>query len=178
MRYDWYQTDGAVVVSFLTKNCSKEEALIDITDDTVTVERTGPQPDKGFVLLQKSIDASAATHKILSSKIEVKLPKKEATRWSNLERTESATEPVKVAPKNWDIILKETETEDKPQGDEAVNDLFRKIYGDADENTRRAMKKSFMESGGTVLSTDWAKVGAGKVEVSPPDGLEYKKFET
>jgi len=33
-----------------------------------------------------------------------------------------------------------------------------------------------MESGGTVLSTNWDEVGAKKVEVSPPDGMEWKNY--
>lgn len=33
----------------------------------------------------------------------------------------------------------------------------------ADEDTRRAMMKSFYESSGTVLSTNWKEVGAKKV---------------
>uniref|UniRef100_A0A183SE50 SGS domain-containing protein n=1 Tax=Schistocephalus solidus TaxID=70667 RepID=A0A183SE50_SCHSO len=32
------------------------------------------------------------------------------------------------------------------------------------------------ESGGTVLSTNWDEVGKGKVEVKPPDGMEYRKY--
>lgn len=33
-----------------------------------------------------------------------------------------------------------------------------------------------MESGGTVLSTNWKDVGKRKVEMSPPDDVEFKKF--
>lgn len=33
-----------------------------------------------------------------------------------------------------------------------------------------------MESGGTVLSTNWSDVGKRKVEVNPPDDMEWKKF--
>ena len=33
-----------------------------------------------------------------------------------------------------------------------------------------------MESGGTVLSTNWKDVGKRKVEMSPPEDVEFKKF--
>jgi hypothetical protein len=33
------------------------------------------------------------------------------------------------------------------------------------------------ESNGTVLSTDWKEVGSKKVEGSPPEGMEVKKWE-
>lgn len=33
-----------------------------------------------------------------------------------------------------------------------------------------------MESGGTVLSTNWKDVGKRKVEMSPPDDVEFKKY--
>lgn len=32
------------------------------------------------------------------------------------------------------------------------------------------------ESNGTVLSTNWDEVGKGKVEMKPPDGMEYKEY--
>lgn len=70
-----------------------------------------------------------------------------------------------------------TEFYSEQQGEEAVQDLFRKIYADANEDTKKAMMKSFYESGGTVLSTNWAEVGAKTVDVKPPDGCEFKKWE-
>ena len=46
--------------------------------------------------------------------------------------------------------------------------FFQSIYGDLGEEGKRAMMKSFTESGGTVLSTDWRDVGARKVVPQPP----------
>ena len=39
------------------------------------------------------------------------------------------------------------------------------------------MNKSFQESGGTVLSTNWAEIGAKRTEVQPPTGMEAKTYE-
>ena len=38
------------------------------------------------------------------------------------------------------------------------------------------MNKSFQESGGTVLSTNWAEIGKQRTEVKPPTGAEFKKY--
>ncbi len=38
------------------------------------------------------------------------------------------------------------------------------------------MMKSFVESNGTVLSTNWDEVGGKKVECTPPDGMVVRKW--
>ncbi|CAJ1952958.1 unnamed protein product [Sphenostylis stenocarpa] len=88
--------------------------------------------------------------------------------------------PSSKQTRDWDKIeaqVKKEEKDEKLDGDAALNKFFREIYQDADEDTRRAMKKSFVESNGTVLSTNWKEVGSRKVEGSPPDGMELKKWE-
>jgi suppressor of G2 allele of SKP1 len=51
-----------------------------------------------------------------------------------------------------------------------VDSFFKKLYANADPDTRRAMMKSYYESEGTALSTNWGEVGKGKVDVRPPKG--------
>ncbi|RKP02333.1 hypothetical protein CXG81DRAFT_10913 [Caulochytrium protostelioides] len=82
-------------------------------------------------------------------------------------------------PKNWDQIEKaiEAETDEKPEGQAALNALFQQIYQNADDATRRAMIKSYTESGGTALSTNWQDVSKGPVPVTPPEGMEARKFD-
>ncbi|KAK4983180.1 Cochaperone protein [Elasticomyces elasticus] len=64
---------------------------------------------------------------------------------------------------------------DDEDGD-PVNGFFKKLYAGADPNTRRAMMKSYTESGGTALSTNWDEVSKKPVEINPPDGMEAKKW--
>lgn len=59
------------------------------------------------------------------------------------------------------------ESEDSEFGGDAVDGFFKKLYAGADPDTRRAMMKSYVESQGTSLSTNWSEVGNKKMEAYP-----------
>ncbi|XP_038860210.1 protein SGT1 homolog isoform X3 [Salvelinus namaycush] len=121
--------------------------------------------------------------------VEVKMQKTEGIRWEKLEG-EGQEPNVKhfipnqypsssASSRNWDKVvgdISEEEKEKKLEGDAALNELFQQIYCDGTDEVKRAMNKSFMESGGTVLSTNWTDVGKRTVEMSPPDDMEFKKY--
>ena len=97
----------------------------------------------------------------------------------------STTPAPRKQHKNWDGITtnilgseKELTTDQDPNvgGDSTLNGFFQKIFGDADDDTKRAMMKSYQESGGTALSTNWDEVKKAPVEVKPPAGSEWKKW--
>lgn len=79
----------------------------------------------------------------------------------------------KSGPKDWDK-LEDEDAQDEDSGD--VDSFFKKLYKDATPDQQRAMMKSFQESNGTTLSTDWNSVSQGEVETKPPEGVEAKKW--
>lgn len=86
-------------------------------------------------------------------------------------------------PKNWDKVAAEelkpaegdADLDDFDSGDPAQG-FFKKLYSGADPDTQRAMMKSYLESNGTALSTNWAEVSKGPVETSPPEGMEARQW--
>ena len=101
----------------------------------------------------------------------------------------------KSGPKNWDKLANDLSKKPKKgtqggeegasddagiedeEGDPTTN-FFKTLYKGADPDTQKAMMKSYQESNGTALSTNWADVSKGKVETTPPDGMEAKKWDT
>ncbi|TVY82606.1 Glucose-insensitive transcription protein [Lachnellula suecica] len=77
--------------------------------------------------------------------------------------------------KNWDKVL--ADEDDEEVGGDEMNAFFKKIYKGADPDTQRAMMKSYQESNGTALSTNWSEVEAKKYDVAPPEGMEVKKWD-
>ena len=123
----------------------------------------------------------------------------QAVKQAVLATTTKTTAPAyptssKSGPKDWDKLASDLTKrpkkdakggeEDDPEeqgideddGDPTTN-FFKTLYKGADDDTRRAMMKSYQESNGTALSTNWAEVGKGPVETSPPDGMEAKKWD-
>jgi suppressor of G2 allele of SKP1 len=84
--------------------------------------------------------------------------------------------PKKAKAKDGDEDEDDTLDDYDDEGGDAVNAFFKKLYAGADPDTRRAMMKSYLESNGTSLSTNWSEVSKGPVETSPPDGMIAKKW--
>ncbi|XP_023946590.2 protein SGT1 homolog [Bicyclus anynana] len=200
IKHDWYQTDALVVVTILLKNAPSDKVKVQYGERNLSVSSLIPTSESEYSLeleLAHEIVPEMCTYVVTPSKIEVKLRKKEGLMWTVLEG-EGKEEKVKAIPqavidasgpqqppklfrKDWDKIerdIQKMEAEEKPEGDAAVNQLFQKIYGEGSDEVRRAMNKSFLESGGTVLSTNWDQVAPKKVEVKPPDGLEFRKWDS
>ncbi|KAF8328173.1 SGS-domain-containing protein, partial [Cantharellus anzutake] len=195
-RHAFFETDQKVELSIFVKNAIPDDVKIAFEPRKFFFKYGGSE----LVLdpLRSTVDPGKCTYRVGQVKIEVVLAKVAAIRWGSLVQDINLPDP--NAPfasslpsesqpksgKNWEALASsalENEGKDKTSaedpnagGDAAVNGFFQQLYANADEDTKRAMLKSYTESGGTSLSTDWNEVSRGKVEVRPPSGAEERKW--
>ncbi|KAF5313183.1 hypothetical protein D9619_003286 [Psilocybe cf. subviscida] len=199
LRHEFYETDEKLTLSIFDKGADPAQVSISFEPRKFTYTHG----EKSLVLepLKGQIDADASDYTVGKVKVEVRFIKRAQGRWGGLvgdspdplatvasssAAPSGPSVPTRKAPqKNWDALTttilsadKEKSTDEDPNvgGDTALNGFFQKLFGDADEDTKRAMMKSYQESGGTTLSTNWDEVKKAKVEVKPPQGSEWKKW--
>jgi len=180
------------VVTVFAKGIKAEHLHVDILEQSLSAN-IKLSADNTYMLdleLAGPVVPTESKSSIMNTKIEISLKKAAPLKWPTLEKTENSkvlhwdshvtpnAPPANQQKKNWDKIATEEIGTEKLDGDEGLNKVFQDIYSNASEEQRRAMIKSFTESGGTVLSTNWQDVGKGNVKGSPPAGLEMKKWGT
>jgi len=178
LKYDWYQTETHVTVNVLVKNLQEDQVKISLEESSVTIYL--PSEEIFTLNLSKNILPSKCVHRVKPTKIELKLKKLNDDLWSDLEAANKPEKKEVALPhnkRNWDKLVENELKDDASQGEAALNELFQKIYTEGSDEVKKAMNKSFLESGGTVLSTNWNEVGEKKVDVKPPDGMEWKRWD-
>ena len=153
--------------------------------------------------LTHEVDPKVVSLNIFQKKLEITLRKIDNMQWKALEEGMS-TEASRSSEMNIDSdsptcpSLAETTSKERltypssskkkidwskldidEEADEeagSADSFFQKLYAGADPDTKRAMMKSFIESNGTSLSTDWEDVSKGTVKTSPPAGMESKHW--
>ncbi|KAJ2555455.1 Cochaperone protein [Coemansia sp. RSA 1933] len=190
VRHEWYQNDDFVILEVFIKRVQKDAASIEFDKKSVSVSvkmPTGSENNFEFDPLLHEIVPGESVFEVLSTKIEIRMKKASAgQKWDHLEETEAqqAAKNKKVGSLgtsrqgiSWDSIAADAERETKLKpSDQGVNQLFQSIFKDADDDTRRAMMKSYVESNGTALSTDWKSVSKGPVETVPPADTVAKPY--
>ncbi len=176
-RSDWYQTQSDVNVSLFIKQAPKDKTKVLFEEQSVRVEFPLDSGDvfSHSIDLKEPIDPNASKFNVFGTKIELILKKTERINWttlkSNAVKDTNSGPDVKTYPstskKDWNKIASQYNDEIKEDNQSSM-DFFKEVYADADDDTKRAMMKSYVESKGTALSTDWKQVGSQKVEVESP----------
>ncbi|WFC97543.1 Cochaperone protein [Malassezia yamatoensis] len=166
VRHDFYQTEKQVCLTVYAKGQQQ---------NTVQVQLEGRK-------------VKTISTRVLATKIEIELQKQSGGHWPALEgdshidpaakpvASSTSTQDAPRARSKWDALEVD---DDMPAGADAELDtFFKKLYSNADDDTRRAMQKSFQESNGTALSTNWAEVGKNKMETRAPSGMIAKRYDS
>ncbi|KAG7691865.1 hypothetical protein KL930_002776 [Ogataea haglerorum] len=188
-KVDWYDSKGMVNVSIYVKNIPPTTLKVDFQETSVSVDfKTSENTNFSYSLdpLYGSILPSKSSFKVFGTKLELYLAKETEESWKALEKVETDTAPEQetrpttfdypsssAKKVNWSEFKVDDAEEDSNQDPDA---FFRKLYQGADDDTRRAMMKSYLESNGTTLSTDWKEVSQKKVDIAPPDGVDLRDW--
>ncbi|KAH0429056.1 CS domain-containing protein [Colletotrichum camelliae] len=202
VRTDFYQTNTDVMASVYVKGVPKDEFKVEYGEKELRMSHIPGHKPWYTIPLYGTIDPTGSKHSVKSVKVEFQLKKAAVQKWPKLKAdpsdvnatitTPAPAKPVEPAPaaapaagpvyptssksgaKNWDTVLADEKDDDEEKD---INLFFKSLYKGATPEQQRAMMKSFTESNGTALSTDWNDVKGRTVETQPPEGVEAKKWE-
>ncbi|KAI8106372.1 hypothetical protein M9435_000917 [Picochlorum sp. BPE23] len=158
-RHSWFQSNAIVEVDIMAKGIPESQVSVEFSPQSLHIVISDGY-DTTFDLYDE-INPSESSYTVLKTKVEIRLVKKMAgVQWPRLEQVTSEEEQTHDR-KDWDTIEREIrgDEEEDNQGDDVMG-FFKKIFADADDDTKKAMMKSYQESGGTALSTNWADVSS------------------
>lgn len=187
IREDWYQDNEVVTVTIYAKNVQEKTLSIEFAPRSVSVSfPSADNSEYNYNLdpLFGTIDTDKSRFKVYSTKLEITLCKQHPGKWATLEGDGTTTPaPVQEGPSSGLVYPSSSKKAINwsnfhiKDDDDKEEDFFAKLYKDVDDDTRRAMMKSYVESNGTVLTTNWEEAKKKTFETSPPDGMEAKKWD-
>ncbi|KAH9964300.1 SGS domain-containing protein [Russula dissimulans] len=199
LRHEFYETDEKLILTIFDRGADPTHVNVKFQPRSVHYENGDKTLD--LLPLKGQIDPDKSNFIVGKVKVEIRLAKAAQGRWGGLigdapdplansasvsPPAEKAGSTLPQARKNWDSVTKtilesdkaKTSTDDpNVSGDSTLNEFFQNIFSNADDDAKRAMMKSFQESGGTALSTNWDDVKKAPVPIKPPAGSEARKWE-
>lgn len=143
MRYDYYETKQTMVVVIYTK----DEIKVELNNKNLKIIITD---EEKLINLYDFVDSYSVTD--YPHKHEIILKKIKEENWGCLEQKKE------FKPKEYNIQVSDDEDKD------SIMNFLQKVYANADDDTKRAMNKSFIESKGKVLNTKWDDVSKNKYD--------------
>lgn len=177
-RMQWYQSGAHVMIDIYAKDVDREKSTVCFEPSRLKVSLNRANGND-YVLDKDLFDGIVVEESTWSaSRFKAEIRMKKANEGSNWQALDKEAEVLSAAlqagaesrerskaqearQREW-ISLTEKELKDYKEDDGPMA-LFRTLYKDADEDMQRAMMKSYQESGGKVLSTNWEDVKKKKV---------------
>ncbi|VEU19928.1 DEKNAAC100739 [Brettanomyces naardenensis] len=199
LRTDWFDSPSEVDISIFVKNIVKDSVQADFQKNSLFVSFEDSKGGKYTYAIDKlysDILTESSSYRVFASKLEISLAKSKPTKWQSLELDSTKTTTTLEIPKSDDEAVKsypsssgkkidwskfdvdDNDSNAEDEGDDAALSFFQKLYSNADPDTKRAMMKSYVESNGTSLSTDWSEVSKDKVETVAPEGTQPKEWDS
>lgn len=175
VRFDWFDSGSTVEISIYVKRINENTVKTNITPTSLDLSFTDSE-NKSYHFqipqLYDSINVNETSYKVYGTKLALNLVKNSKKLWTDIKRlegeqdtelslfpkdelsdqTKSVAYPTSSSKKiDWSKF--EVDDDEDAEGD-GPDAFFKKLYEGADENARRAMMKSFIESNGTTLSTE------------------------
>lgn len=141
--FDFIETNETVILTFYIAPNEKEIMTPELVDSKLLLYKTKIELFEPVSLL----DIKKSKYKI-----EVFLKKKNPILWHSI-----------TGEKKVSIIKSDICYNDVSEKTTDMYDVLSDIYVKGDDDVKKAMKKSMIESNGTVLSTNWKEVSKKKV---------------
>ncbi|GAB65905.1 SGS domain containing protein, partial [Plasmodium cynomolgi strain B] len=188
IRHDWSQTADRVFVTLYKKGLRENDCLHYVEEGRLSV-MIKMDADEMYLLekrLFSKIIPNRTSVSVTPMKIEVTLEKLQPdVEWPQLEeREKDKVNGLAKSKENllnpfsgkstheWDKLTKSIKDEEE---EGSIDTFFRKIYNEGDDDTKRAMIKSFQTSRGTILSTNWKDVQHKNYEQVNRRGADEEK---
>lgn len=139
-QYDWYQSAGYVNLVLRVRGCSHETLQVTFGPQELeaVIKLQGDDSKQYVYSLSMEIVPEQSSYTVDDKKIEFKLKKKQdGVQWTSFEKVEKKAGYVPAYPSSakkkvdWNKLDKEVALDsayEKPEGDDALNKLFKAIY--------------------------------------------------
>lgn len=199
---NWYQTETHVIIHVMAKNMRRQHVHVLFEEKNVICSMKIPPFNifyDLFLNLARPIVPENSVIVVLKNKVEIRMEKEDSgVFWEVLDLDTKAKyarngeevrtfwkipendDAKEIEYRSWDKLAAEDEGEVEVErlenwdSDAAAHRLFQHIYSQASEEKQKAMMKSFMDSRGTSMTTDWKKAKTGDTSTKlPPEASEH-----